>query len=93
MKNDAIDTSNAKWDFSKEERYAIRWFAENGYTGRIVKQYISKTVFEISKDGVTSKFEIPQGIDLKNVKKYMEQYRKNWKVLCELQDLRNQMKS
>ena len=45
-----IDTSNAKWDFSKEEKFAIKWFEENGYNGKIIKQYISKTIFEISKE-------------------------------------------
>ena len=35
-----IDISSAKWDFSKEEKYAIQWFNENGYDGRIIKQYI-----------------------------------------------------
>ena len=85
-----IDTSNAKWDFSKEEKYAIQWFNENGYDGRIIKQYISKTIFEISKDGVTDKFELPQGIVFKNIKGYMEQYRQNWNLLCELQKLRKE---
>lgn len=85
-----IDVSNAKWDFSKEEKYAIQWFNENGYDGRIIKQYISKTIFEISKDGVTDKFELPQGIVFKNIKGYMEQYRQNWNLLCELQKLRKE---
>ena len=87
-----IDTSNAKWDFSKEEKFAIKWFEENGYSGRIIKQYISKTIFEISKDGITEKFELPQGIEFKNIKGYMEQYRKNWELLCELQRLREEAK-
>ena len=88
-----IDTSNAKWDFSKEENYAIQWFNDNGYDGNIIKQYISKTIFEISKDGITEKFELPQGMEFKNVKGYMEQYKKNWKMLCELQRLREEAKS
>lgn len=46
-----IDISNAKWDFSKEEKYAIKWLNENNFDGKIIKQYISKTVFEISRDG------------------------------------------
>lgn len=87
-----IDTSNAKWDFSKEEKFAIKWFEENGYSGRIIKQYISKTIFEISKDGIADKFELPQGIVFKNIKGYMEQYKKNWEMLCELQRLREEAK-
>ena len=87
-----IDTSNAKCDFSKEEKFAIKWFEENGYSGRIIKQYISKTIFEISKDGIADKFELPQGIVFKNIKGYMEQYKKNWEMLCELQRLREEAK-
>ena len=86
-----IDTSNAKWDFSKEEKFAIKWFEENGYNGKIIKQYISKTIFEISKDGITDKFELPQGIVFKNIKGYMEQYRQNWNLLCKLHRLREEI--
>lgn len=88
-----IDTSGAKWDFSKEEKYAIEWLNKNEYNGKIVKQYISKTIFEIEKDGVTDKFELPQEIEFKNIKGYMEQYKKNWEMLCELQRLREEAKS
>lgn len=87
-----IDVSNVKYDFSKSEEYAIKWFNDNGYDGKIIKQYVSKTVFEISKDGVTDKFELPQGIVFKNIKGYMEQYRQNWKMMCELQSLREEAK-
>lgn len=85
-----IDISSAKWDFSKEEKFAIKWFEENGYSGRITKQYISKTIFEITKDGITDKFELSQGIVIKNIKGYMEQYRQNWDLLCELHRLRSE---
>ena len=88
-----IDTSNAKWDFSKEEKFAIKWFEENGYSGKIIKQCISKTIFEISKDGITDKFELPQGILFKNIKGYMEQYRQNWNLLCKLHRLREEIEN
>ena len=87
-----IDISNAKWDFSKEEKFAIKWFEENGFTGKIVKQYVTKTIFEISKDGITDRFELPQGVVFKNIKGYMEQYRRNWSINLELRDLRNKVK-
>ncbi len=81
-----IDISNAKWSFSKEENYAIEWFNKNGFSGKITKQYITKTIFEISKNGVTDRFELPQ--DLKNIPRYMEQFNRNWEIFCELQQLR-----
>lgn len=81
-----IDISNAKWDFSKEENYAIEWLNKNGFSGKITKQYITKTIFEISKNGITDRLEFPQ--DLKNIRRYMEQFNRNWEILCELQQLR-----
>lgn len=88
-----IDITNAKWDFSNEEKYVIKWFDDNGYDGKIVKQYISKTIFEISKDGVTDKFQLPQGILFKDIKGYIDQFKRNWEMLCELQRLREEAKS
>lgn len=83
-----IDITNAKWDLSKEEKSVIKWLDDNEYNGKILKQYVSKTVFEISKDGITDNFELPQSIDAKQIKNYMEQFQKNWDVLCELKKLR-----
>lgn len=87
-----IDISDAKWDLSKEEKFVINWFDENGYTGKIVKQHISKTIFEVSKDDVTDRFELSQSVTLKNIDRYMEQFRKNWDVLCEVIRLRREIK-
>ena len=50
-----------------------------------------KQFFEITKDGITDKFELPQGIVFRNIKGYMEQYRKNWEMLCELKKLRKEV--
>ena len=87
-----VDITNAKWDLSKKEKSAIKWLDDNGYNGKILKQYVSKTIFEISKDGITDNFELPQSIDSKQIKNYMEQFQKNWNMLCELKKLR-QMKN
>lgn len=85
-----IDKSKAKWDFSKEEIFAIKWLEENGFEGRVEKQYVSKTIFTISKDGITQKFELPQGIVFKSISNYMEQFRHNWELTCELHRLRKE---
>ena len=88
-----IDVSGAKWDFSKEEKFAIEWLNDNGFSGKLEKQYVGKTIFTIEKNGITETFELPQGIKNMNISKYMEQFSKNWKVLCELQKLRKQVKN
>ena len=76
-----IDTTNAKWDLSKQEQYAIEWLTANGFVGEIKKQYVSKTVFRITKDGITDTFDLPQSVTQKNISDFMEQYRKNFDIL------------
>lgn len=83
-----IDTTNAKWDFSKEEEYVIKWFNDNGFNGKVIKQYVSKTIFEIEKDNIVDKFELPQGIVFNSISSYMKQFKKNWDMICELHKLR-----
>lgn len=85
-----IDLRLAKNDFSKNEKYVIKWLNDNQFEGKIVKQYVSKTIFEIEKDGIVDKFELPQGIE--NISSYMKQYQKNWNMLCELHKLNNLLK-
>lgn len=87
-----IDISKAKWDLSKEERYAVKWFNENGFDGMLVAQFLSKTKFVVHKNGVTDNFDLPQGYKGINVKKVMEQYRKSFSTLCELVALREKVK-
>jgi len=86
------DLSNAKWDFSKEEKYAISWFEEHNFSVTLEKQYISKTKFIVEKDGVTDHFELPLTAKNFDVKKYMEQYMQSFMLLCELQTLRKEAK-
>ena len=69
-----IDLRLAKNDFSKNEKYVIKWLNDNQFEGKIVKQYVSKTIFEIEKDGIVDKFELPRGIE--NISAYMKQYKK-----------------
>ena len=57
-------------DKNKNEKFAERWFAQHGFEWKCVKQYISKTVYEISKDGLTYKWELPYGVT--DAKKYMD---------------------
>lgn len=88
-----INTAKAKWDLSKEEKYAVNWFNKHGFDGEIEKQYLSKTKFIISKNGVTDRFELPQGIKNINTRKIMDSYEKSFNLLCELEILRKQINS
>lgn len=89
-----IDTTKAKWDLSKPEQIAIQWFEENGFVGQIKKQYVSKTVFIIMKDGITDTFALPQSVTPKTINDFMEQYRKQFDILTLInQKEQKQMKS
>lgn len=78
-----IDTSKAKWEFSKEDKYIFDWLEKNGFDAVLEKQYISKLYVKVSKDGVTDHARFESGMRY-NVKAYMEQYRKSFELLCRL---------
>ena len=87
-----IDISKAKWEFSKEDKYIFDWLDKNGFDAVLEKQYISKMKVTVTKDGVTDKAEFISGLKF-DVKSYMEQYGKSFKLLCELQELRKKTKT
>lgn len=86
-----IDTSKAKWELSEGEKYAIRWFEENGFEGSLEKQYLSKTYFTVTKDGVTDKFALPMGSNDIQYHPFMEQFAKTFELLCELEALKRKL--
>lgn len=86
-----VDTSKAKWEFSKEDKYIFDWLEKNGFDAVLEKQYISKMKVSVSKNGVTDNAEFISGTRF-DVKSYMEQYRKSFNLLCELQKLRDMRK-
>ena len=45
---------------SSVEVKAEKWMKENGFQFLVLKQYISKTIYEIEKDGFKTKFELPK---------------------------------
>lgn len=83
-----IDTSKAKWDLSTNDKAAIKWLEANGFSGVLVKQYISKSVFRVEKDGVGDTLEIPDSKDRPN----MEQFGRNFERFCELQKLKEELR-
>lgn len=85
-----IDLTKAKWELSNEELYAIDWFKKNGFSGSLDRQYISKTKFTVSKNGVTDRFELQSGAGY-DIEAYMEQYGRSFEQLCELKRLRAQV--
>ena len=47
-----------QYEMSKCDLYFVDYLLDNNYDVKIKKMYNSKTIFEISKDGITEKYEI-----------------------------------
>lgn len=88
-----INLDKHEWDFDNAEKYAVQWLEDHGFDVVLKKRYISKDIFEVSKDGVTDTFELPLGDKKINHRKIMEQFGKNFALLCELVALRQQANS
>ena len=78
-----IDTSKAKYTLSPAEEYTVKWFSDNGFVGSITKQTQSKTVFDIERNGISDTFTLIMSKGrVQNIEKYMENYRKEYELLC-----------
>lgn len=86
-----IDTSKARWEFSKEDKYIFDWLEMNGFDVVLEKQYISKMKVTVSKNGITDNAEFISGTRF-DVKSYMEQYGKSFNLLCELRNKERESK-
>ncbi len=55
---------------NKIEKYAEKYLLKKGYNVRLIKQYISKSIYNIEKNDIKYNIEIPSNVI--NVKKYMD---------------------
>ncbi len=77
-------------NLSRAEKYFIKWLDENGFDGKVIKQYQSKTVFQVSKDGIEDTVNIPNVYEKDfNVEVFCSNYLKQFETLKELHDLGN----
>lgn len=88
-----IDTSKAKWDFDYNEKYAIKYWDNNGYSGELKRQYVTKTVFVIRKDGTELQWAIYSVTKPRDMKKCMEQFEFAFNLHRDLEELREEVKA
>lgn len=81
--------SHLEWDASSAERYAERWWEKHGFEVKLLKRYQSKSIYEVSKDGLTSKEEIPYTV--RKFKEFMERFQKGWDMQVEIERLKQQL--
>lgn len=85
-KNEEIIMQKEK---SKIESYAEKWFKEHGFEFKILKQYLSKTNYEVTKDGVTDTFELSSSVT--DGKLYMDNYGKSFAMKVEIDRMKAQL--
>lgn len=71
-----------KKELSKNEKYADKWFKENGFEIIKCKQYISKTIYYLVKNNIEDVFELPNGVT--EIKKYMNLCKNNYELKVEI---------
>lgn len=67
---------------------AVSWLLERGFEVKLEKQYTSKDVYTVAKDGVSDEFTFPSGQKNMNVRTFMERYGENFEKKKELIKLR-----
>lgn len=79
-----VNVSNAKWDLSDQEKQAIKILEKNGFDVVMEKQYLSKTVFTVTKNGVSDTFSLDNGNQKLNVQQYTGLFLAAWPILEKL---------
>lgn len=74
---------------TRNEKYVEKWFKENGFDFRLIKQYMSKTKYEISKDGITITFELISGVD--DIKGYMKMFNESFEMRKEIMRMKEEL--
>ena len=85
-----IDTSKAKWEFSKEIKYVVDWLVQNGFDAILDRQNINKTVFSVTRSGVNDILEITASRE-KDIKLHLSNFEKSFNLKCGVQELRKQV--
>lgn len=85
----------ANWEMSAAELYMIKWWLENGYAAKLEKQFISQSLFQVSKDGYTMRFAVDNNgkkkID-KSCKKWASTFQRFWDGFIECEQLKEKAK-
>lgn len=72
---------------SSWEKYAEKFLEKKGFTVKLVKQYNSKTVYDVSRNGLSERLEIPCAIVDK--KKYMDSVLNGFEMKEEIERLKS----
>lgn len=80
-----------EWDLNKDERYAINWLENRNYSVTITKRYMTKTIMQAQKDGITDELHLTFGE--KNLgHTAMEQFERTFEIKRENIRLKEELK-
>lgn len=89
-----VDVSKAKSELSPCIKFVVKWFEDNGFDARLTTYNTSKTVFEVSKDGVSDRLEIPVSREkAEKMGDYMAFFAQSFNRKCENERLKQELKA
>ena len=74
---------------SSWEKYVERYLKQKGFKVTLVKQWNSKTVYDVEKDGVKERLEIPVSVVEK--KKYMDMVNNSFEMKREVMKMKGML--
>lgn len=79
---------NNDWERNQAEKYAEKYWKENGFDYKVKRKYISKCIYIVSKDGLEFPYAIP--CDVTDRKKYMALFQEQFEMRKEIERLKKQ---
>ena len=89
-----IDISKTNKELSASVQYAIQWFEQNGFSGKLTVNNANKTEFIVSKDGTEDIFTLTvtkQDPRKCNIQRYMEEFRHSFEMKQEIERLKKEL--
>lgn len=80
-----VDLNNAKWELSKNEKYAVKWMYEHGFDTTLTKQYVSKTVFMCRKNGYELEFDVNSNVT--DMRAWMLQFERSFDMYVKIKEM------
>lgn len=74
---------------SSWEKYVERYLKQKGFKVTLVKQWNSKTVYDVEKDGIKERLEIPVSVVEK--KKYMDMVNNSFEMKREVMKMKGML--
>jgi hypothetical protein len=82
---------NLNWESSRDEQYVENYWTEHEYTWKLTKRFVSKSVYEVSKDGYIIEYEVPS-VERMNPEQFVKNFEQYWILSVQYQKVLKQAK-